>query len=157
MTATNPPPTFAERLLRGMSYFCVGLLGIWVLTQILIPVHDHSPSLYVFSVLIKYLAIAWVLFLLVAFPAAVAAWLGKYQVELLCIPWFTGALLVADVASWVRVFEPGGNSAMIGSLLVTLALCVKLISRYVYLAKLVNLVTAAPPSPPLPSGDEEGD
>jgi hypothetical protein len=89
------PPSKWETRARALSYLFTGFVGVAVI---------FWPRPTIIEDAIGYpVLIAWGIFMLTAFPAAVATYRGKYLVEYAFLPFFTVALMVANVSTWVNV------------------------------------------------------
>lgn len=87
------PPTRGEQRIRAGAYLFIALVGVYSLL---------SPSPTVIENRLGLVAIVWSLFILTAIPAAIASLLGRYRLEVILLPLFTAALLVAVVNGWVN-------------------------------------------------------
>lgn len=122
------PPKTHERVLRGLGYLSVGLTAAWLL---ILPPSGIATDLG------KLLTIVWSCFLLTAVPAALAAFTGKYRAEYACIPWFSAALILALIHSWILVFN--GALDFAPRTLVTGAFVCLVASRFASLHQLVKI------------------
>lgn len=94
---TVTPPTFDEQVLRGLAYLFTAGIGAAVLIQ------QIDGSLIERSLGLG--AYVWAAFILTGVPAAVSTVLGRYRYEYALLPCFTGALLVANLATWVNLLS----------------------------------------------------
>lgn len=85
-----------ERFTRGTGYLLIGAGAVWLLT--------HPPSTMTHA-LGFWLTVAWCGFILTAVPAGIAVYLGNYTREYVCLPFFTGALVVALIHGYLRIDE----------------------------------------------------
>lgn len=86
------PPTRREQWLRSIAYLFIAAVGAY---SIIFP----SPT--AIENRLGTVALVWSLFILTSIPAAVASLLGRYRVEVVCIPMFASALAVAVINAWV--------------------------------------------------------
>lgn len=90
------PPTRAEQRLRCCAYLFIAAVGAY---SILVP----SPM--VIENRLGIVAFIWSVFILTAIPAAIASLVGRYRVEVILLPLFSSALLVAVLNAWFSAVQ----------------------------------------------------
>lgn len=98
------PPTRWEKFGRALGYLFTALIGFGAVCY---PVNGLSTGGTVMTTTERLGPLVWVwaLFMLTAFPAAVATLLARHRIEFILIPFFTTALLVANVSVWFNTIS----------------------------------------------------
>lgn len=95
------PPTRWEKFGRALGYLFTALIGFGA---VIFPVEYLSSSVETTTSRLGggggAMLWVWSLFMMTAFPAAVATLMARHRVEFILIPFFTTALLVANVNVW---------------------------------------------------------
>ncbi len=98
------PPARGTKILRSLSYFFTGLIGIVIMA--VLPIQSGTVAALNGSsggYLGTILTVVWASFILTAYPAAIITYLERYRIEFVLLPFFVSALAVAVVAAWMRV------------------------------------------------------
>lgn len=130
MTTTSAA-TILERIIRCLSYLSIGTIAWWI---VLVPVGTH-PAVSLSLGLV--LTIIWTAFLATSIPAAGFTLLGRFQTEYALLPWFGGAVVVAALGTWVRVFTTSSGFFPLALLITYVAF--ELTLRFINLQRLVSL------------------
>lgn len=88
-----------EKFTRGTGYLFIGAGAIWLLT--------HPPSAMT-TALGFWLTIVWCGFILTSVPAGIAVFRGNFTREFICLPYFTGALVIALIHGYFRLNDDNG-------------------------------------------------
>lgn len=132
--ADPTPSKPVERILRALGYLGIGAAAVWILVL---------PPTSMASDLGKILTAIWCCFLLMALPASVAAFIGRYRGEYACIPWFGGAMVLALLHSWIEAVN--GAPDVTPRALSTTALVLFISARFVTLHQLVKVMPKGEP------------
>lgn len=96
------PPTRREQWLRAVAYMFVAVVGIYTII---------FPSPTAIENRLGLVSYIWAGFILTAIPAAIGSIMGRWRVEVICIPLFASALLVAVANGWASIV-PNDPSAI---------------------------------------------
>lgn len=128
---TITPPSALERWLRGGGYIFVGTVGVWVTL--------HPPEQLGSALGQQGLVWAWCAMMFTGIPAGVMAIMGRFRGEYIMLPFFGGAVAIADTNLFIRAFsEPGGDEIMQRALIIA-ALVLAYLARFVTLRRLVRI------------------
>lgn len=133
MSPIISPPTVLERAFRTFAYMCIACIAVWVMFFA-----PHPQSSY----LLPILTWIWSAFLACALPASIAAALGRYRWEYLLLPWFGGAIGLANLNEWIITFSSDIHR-LPGTLLVTIV-GLELAIRFIQLGRLMALLGKGP-------------
>ena len=118
------PPGKTERTLRTAAYTVVGFVGLWGIAITLLP-----TDLQAFGALGRVLELIWCILVATALPAAGAAAVGLYRIEMTLLPLFTSALALAAGYDWFQLFHIG-SPFILGRAAVVTALALELCTRW---------------------------
>lgn len=127
---TIHPPSQLERWLRGGGYVLVGVAGTITMLN---PPQNLGGALGSTALLV-----AWCAFMATGIPAGAAALLGRYRGEYIMLPFFTGAIVVADINLFIRGFTEPDPSILTRAVIIA-ALCLAYLARWVTLRRLVRI------------------
>jgi hypothetical protein len=127
---TITPPSRLERWLRGGGYMLVGSVGIFVMLH---PPETLGPALG--SMLGVFI---WCSFMATGVAAGIMALMGRFRGEYIMLPFFTGAVMIADANLFYRAFNEGDDGIMSRALIIG-ALVLAYLARYVTLRRLVRI------------------
>jgi hypothetical protein len=122
------PPSRLERWLRGGGYLLVGTVGVFVSLN---PPETLAPALGAG-------VIVWCAFMATGIAAAVMAVMGRFRGEYIMLPFFTGAVAIADINLFIRAFADDDGGIMSRALIIG-ALVLAYLARYVTLRRLVRI------------------
>jgi hypothetical protein len=122
------PPSKLERWLRGGGYLLVGSVGGFVGLN---PPETLAPAL-------GWGIVLWCAFMATGIPAGVMAIMGRFRGEYIMLPFFTGAVTIADVNLFIRAFNEHDEGIMMRALIIG-ALVLAYLARYVTLRRLVRI------------------
>lgn len=136
---TIHPPSKLERWLRGGGYILVGTVGLYLLLD---PPNGNGR---LGDALGYWLTALWCVFMLTGIPAGIAAILGRYRGEYMLLPYFTAAVVIADIrqfglgvqATWIGI-EILDEQSFLRALLYG-ALALVYLARFVTLRRLVRI------------------
>ncbi len=122
------PPSNLERWLRGGGYLLVGAVGI---VTMLTPPETLAPAL-------GWGAITWAIAMGTGLAAGVMAIMGRFRGEYIMLPFFTGAVLIADVNLFIRAMNEHDEGILSRALIIG-ALVLAYLARFVTLRRLVRI------------------
>jgi hypothetical protein len=127
---TIHPPLKLERWLRGGGYLFVGSVGIYVML--------HPPETLGVSLGSTAAVLLWCAFMATGVAAGVMSIMGRFRGEYIMLPFFTGAVGIADVNLYFRAFTENDDGIMTRAMIIT-ALILAYLARYVTLRRLVRI------------------
>jgi hypothetical protein len=127
---TITPPSRLERWLRGGGYIFVGTVGVWVTL--------HPPETLGQALGERWLVYGWCLFMFTGIPAGIMAIMGRFRGEYIMLPFFMGAVAIADVNLFYRAIT-GPDPDIMQRALIIGALVLAYLARYVTLRRLVRI------------------
>lgn len=98
-------------VLNGIGYLCIGAGSAWLLL--------HPPS-SMGTALGFCITVIWCALMFASVPAGLAACRGKYVTEYVCLPFFTGGLIIALIWGYAHLDAENGTRIFF---LTALALC----------------------------------
>ena len=126
------PPSKLERWLRGGGYIFVGTVGVWVTL--------NPPELLGIALGQRWLTLGWCLMMFTGIPAGIMAIFGRFRGEYVMLPFFGGAVAIADVNLFIRAFtQPGTGEDVMQRALIVGALVLAYLARWVTLRRLVRI------------------
>lgn len=124
------PPSKLERWLRGGGYIFVGTVGVWVTL--------HPPETLGQALGTQLAVWGWCAMMFTGIPAGIMAIMGRFRGEYIMLPFFGGAVAIADGNLFFRAITESDNDVMQRALIIA-ALVLAYLARFVTLRRLVRI------------------
>ena len=133
------PPSHDEQILKGIAYLFTAGIGASTLIW---------PYPTFIGDQIGAAAVAWSIAMLMAIPAAMGSFTGRYRIEYAALPMFTVSLFVANVAVWINIIFATADTTVVPRACASSALIFLLAWRWRQLHRLIRILQWKTPQPP---------